>query len=242
MNLLSRLQQSRWRWFVEGLPSISRAVTLFRVRRYTMTSTVRCKHLWAICNQLLDENVPGNFVECGVWRGGSAAIMGLALKRAGANRMLHLFDSFEGLPEPTSEDGAYAAEYSGGRSSGALKTVGQCRSELPEVKEFLFSRLGLDPTSIAFHVGWFQETIPGSAGNVGPIAILRLDGDWYESTRICLEHLYPLIVPSGVVILDDYYAWEGCAKAADEFRSRFSITVPVERIDRDAAFWRVRYP
>ncbi len=239
MSFLYRLQQSRWRWFFEGLPSIPRAMTLYRVRRYTVTSPARCKHLWDICNQILNENVEGSFVECGVWKGGSAAIMGLVLKRAGANRTLHLFDSFEGLPEPTSDDGARAAEISGGRSSGALKSVGQCRSELPEVKEFLFSHFDLDPQTTAFHAGWFQETVPDLAGKMGPIAILRLDGDWYESTRVCLNYLYPLISPGGIIILDDYNAWEGCAKAANEFRSQLSITAPIEKIDNEAIFWRV---
>src|SRR5947207_7267524 len=73
VNLLFRLQQSRWRWFWEGLPSLARATALFRVRRYTMTKPQRCKHLWNVCNEVLDQNVMGSFVECGVWRGGSAA-------------------------------------------------------------------------------------------------------------------------------------------------------------------------
>jgi O-methyltransferase len=239
MSFLHRLQESRWRWFAEGLPSIPRSLALFHARRYTMTNARRCKHLWDICSRVLDDGVPGDFVECGVWKGGSAGVMGLVLKHRQPKRTLHLFDSFEGLPEPTIEDGAFAAQYSGGRASGALTSVNQCRSDLPEVEEFLFRRLGLNRALIKFHAGWFQDTIPQGVASLGNISVLRLDGDWYESTRICLEYLYPLVSAGGVVILDDFYCWEGCARAAEEFRSRLSITAPLHRIDQEAVFWRV---
>lgn len=239
VNLISRLQESRWRWFLEGLPSIPRATTLFRVRRHTMTNPVRCKHLWDICSQLLKENVPGSFVECGVWKGGSAGIMGLVSKRTAANRTLHLFDSFEGLPEPTIEDGAIAAEYSGGRTSGALVSVNECRAGLSEAQGFLVQKLKLDTSMLKFHVGWFQDTVPEAAETLGPIAVLRLDGDWYESTKVCLEHLYPLVSPGGVIILDDFQFWQGCATAVNEFRSKFSIVAPITQIDGEAIFWKV---
>lgn len=230
---------SRWRWFIEGLPSIPRARALFRVRRFTMTTPQRARHLWDICSQIVEENVKGSLVECGVWRGGSAGIMGLLLKHRRQSRNVHLFDSFEGLPEPTDKDGNYAAEYSGGRASGELTSIDQCRSGLAEVHDFLFEELDLDKERITFHVGWFQDTMPRSAHTLGPIAVLRLDGDWYESTWVCLEHLYHLISPGGVVILDDFHVWEGCARAVREFRSRASINAPMEEIDGEAVYWRV---
>jgi O-methyltransferase len=187
----------------------------------------------------MDEHVQGDFVECGVWKGGSAGVMGLALKARGEERILHLFDSFQGLPEPTIDDGAHAAEYSGGRGSGVLQSVDKCRAGVEEVRDFLINQLGLSDKLVGFHIGWFQDSIPKSAPAVGPISVLRLDGDWYESTRVCLEFLYPLMSSGGVVILDDYFCWQGCAKATEEFRSRFSISAPIRRIDSDAAFWKV---
>jgi O-methyltransferase len=202
-----------------------------------MTTPARCRHLWNWTQKLVQENVPGSFVECGVWKGGSSGVMALALADLSAKRELHLFDSFEGLPEPTAKDGALAAEYSGGRSSGELRTVEQCKAGLDEVEGLLFKKLNVDPKSVQFHVGWFQNTVPKDASTIGPIALLRLDGDWYESTRICLENLYPLLSPGGIVILDDYYAWEGCTKATDEFRAAHNISAPIQRIDVDAAFW-----
>ena len=88
-----------------------------------------------------------------------------------------------------------------------------------------------------FHVGWFQNTVPVDAGKLGPIALLRLDGDWYDSTKVCLEHLYPLLSRGGIVIMDDYWAWEGCLKATDEYREKTTSILYPYKIDGDAGFW-----
>ena len=84
---------------------------------------------------------------------------------------------------------------------------------------------------------WFQNTVPIDAGKLGPIALLRLDGDWYDSTKICLEHLYPLLSPGGIIIMDDYWTWEGCRKATDEYRDKFNINSLIQPIDGNAGFW-----
>jgi O-methyltransferase len=202
-----------------------------------MTTAVRCRRLWDSCKQVLDQNVPGCFVECGVWKGGSSAMIALAILDAKQQRPLHLFDSFEGLPEPTEKDGELAPNYSGGRIDGKLSPINQCRSELQEVRKLILDKINMPEKIAHFHVGWFQDTVPLAARNLGPIALLRLDGDWYDSTKICLEHLYPLLSPGGVIILDDYFAWEGCRKATDEYRAQHNILSPIERIDLDAMFW-----
>jgi hypothetical protein len=231
------MTESRWAWFLKGLPVLLRAAAMFRAKRYTMTTPIRCRRLWDSCKQVLDQNVPGCFVECGVWKGGSSAIMALAIKNAGQERHLHLFDSFEGLPEPTEKDGDYAATYSGGRNQGKLATVNQCRAGLDEVRNLMLDKIKVPEKLAHFHVGWFQNTIPVDASQIGPIALLRLDGDWYDSTKICLEHLYPLLSSGGIIILDDYYCWEGCRKATDEYCQKNNINCPIHRIDVDAGFW-----
>jgi hypothetical protein len=163
--------------------------------------------------------------------------MALAIKHARQERHLHLFDSFEGLPEPTEMDGEHAAAYSGGGNEGKLATINQCRAGLDEVRHLIFDEIKVPKELAHFHVGWFQNTIPVDAGQLGPIALLRLDGDWYDSTKICLEHLYPLLSSGGIVILDDYYCWEGCRKATDEYRQKNNINCLIHRIDVDAGFW-----
>jgi len=231
------LTDSRWIWFLRGLPSPARARALFLTRTATMTTLRRSKGLWDLSQNILLRNVPGAFVECGVWRGGSAGIMGLAMKSFDAKRPLHLFDSFEGLPEPGPQDGTAAVEYSGGRSGGHLASIAKCDATLDLVRTLLFERLQLDPKKVHFHVGWFQETVPVAAKELGPISILRLDGDWYESTRVCLEHLYPKVSSGGVVILDDYNGWEGSRKATDEYRERNNITAPLVQMDPVCSYW-----
>src|SRR5678815_621073 len=128
MNLFDRIISSRWGWALKGLPSLSRVNALFKIRRYTMTTAERCRNLWDLCQVICSKNVSGSLVECGVWRGGSAAMMALAMRHAGQSRSLHLFDSFEGLPEPGDKDGDMAIAYSGGRGSGALTSVHKCEA------------------------------------------------------------------------------------------------------------------
>ena len=235
--LPNKVAESRWMWFLKGLPVLPRAAAMFRAKRYTMTTPVRCRRLWDSCKQLLDQNVPGSFVECGVWKGGSSAIMALAIKNSGQERHLHLFDSFEGLPEPTEKDGEEAAAYSGGRNQGKLTTVNQCQAGLDGVRHLILGEIKVPQELAHFHAGWFQNTVPIDAGKLGPIALLRLDGDWYDSTKICLEHLYPLLSPGGIIIMDDYWTWEGCRKATDEYRDKFNINSLIQPIDGIAGFW-----
>lgn len=237
MSFLQKFWRSRWGWYVRGLPSLPRANALFSVRSHTMSQPDRCRKLWDQTQTILRRQVPGDLVECGVWRGGSSAIMGLAARAAGQPRDLHLFDSFEGLPEPTAEDGASAADYTGGLASGALSPVGRCEVQLEEVRRYLLGELQFDPARVHFHVGWFQHTVPAAAAKLGAIAVLRLDGDWYESTRVCLDHLYPKLVPGGLLVLDDYFCWAGCRKATDEYRQRHQITTDLIPLDTDAACW-----
>jgi O-methyltransferase len=237
MSLIKKITQSRWMWGLLGLPSLARAHALFSAKRYTMTMPERCRKLWDLCNDTFVRKVPGCLVECGVWRGGSAAIMGLAAQHAGERRQLHLFDSFEGLPEPGERDGAKAAAYSNGKSDGAMASIHQCEAGLAEVQDALLSRIRLPEELVTFHRGLFQDTVPSDAMSLGPIAVLRLDGDWYESTAICLKHLYPLLSPGGVLVLDDYFCWEGCRKATDEYRAEHGITAPIIRTDIEAVYW-----
>jgi len=115
--------------------------------------------------------------------------------------------------------------------------IAKCDAGLDLVKENLFHRATLDADRVEFHVGWFQDTVPVAAENLGPIAVLRLDGDWYASTQVCLQHLYPLLSRGGILILDDYYYWEGCKKATDEYRQQHGITTPMVQVDSSCGYW-----
>jgi hypothetical protein len=201
-----------------------------------MTSPARCKALWDSVEGLCVKGIDGSLVECGVWKGGSTALMALAAKSSGSRREIHLFDSFEGLPEPQPVDGKDAISYSSGKSSGKMIPIGKCDASLEEVRRFL-KRRSIDEDILHFHIGWFKDTVPEAAAGIDKIALLRLDGDWFESTKICLEHLYPKLVLGGVIILDDYFFWKGCRLATDEYRSQFGITEDIVRIDEEACMW-----
>ena len=180
-----------------------------------MVSGPRLRNVYELAQTAAREHVDGAFVECGVWRGGCAALMAYAAGER-SRRRIWLFDSFEGLPEPTEKDGDRAIVYASYRATGALRSI-DLNTAAPEDALEAMARLGIDHSRVVIRKGWFQETVPAAAAEIGPIAVLRLDGDWYESTKVCLEHLYDLVVPGGFVILDDYDAWEGCRRATDEF-------------------------
>jgi O-methyltransferase len=167
---------------------------------------------------------PGCVVECGVWRGGMSAGIAEVL---GANRNYFLFDSFEGLPAARGDlDGASAVAWQ--RDTKSPDYYNNCTAAEEEAAAAM--KLS-GATSFSLVKGWFNETIPQF---VPPceIAVLRLDGDWYDSTRVCLENLYPYVAPGGIVIVDDYYIWDGCARAVNEFVSGLASPNTVPRLSQ----------
>ncbi len=165
-------------------------------------------------------------VECGVWKGGASfALMGLLPECS----EFHLFDSFEGLPEPTERDGLRASQLSkenlfvNGRNYSSEDEV------IDSIIEFGFS----DRAKV--HKGWFDETVrPENIHR--PIGLLRLDGDWYDSTRVVLDRLFAFVAPGGLVILDDYFDWPGCSQAVHDFLSKNALPDTIRTYDEKVAF------
>ncbi len=153
----------------------------------------------------------GAIVECGVWRGGMIA--GIAEVFKTQNIDYYLYDSFEGLPSVKEIDGRDAKDWQLNKLSPTY--YDNCRAE-QEFAEKLFNRLG---ANYKICKGWFEKTIPTNKPIDG-ISILRLDADWYESTIVCLENLYPLVRQHGLIIIDDYYTWDGCTKAIHDYLSK----------------------
>jgi O-methyltransferase len=186
------------------------------VRPRTMTAHEKIMALILSCRYVVDHSIPGAIVECGVWRGGSMQAAALALKDRGVtDRELHLFDTFEGMPPPTDKDvttsGGVAAELLAQRDKTANVWA---VADLEDVQAGM-AETGYPAERTHFHVGRTEETIPGLAPE--EIAILRLDTDWYESTRHELAHLYDRVPSGGVVLIDDYGSWQGARLAVDEF-------------------------
>jgi len=215
-----------------------------RVRANTMTSFERLASLWQQVRYLDRFGIEGSLVECGTWRGGAVGMMALAhlATEPTPSRSIHLFDSFEGLPEPTADDGAKAASYARGRTTGALDTIDACVAPLADNRALLEGAIGYPRDLLTYHQGWFQDTVPAAAPELGPIALLRLDGDWYESTVVCLDHLYALVPPGGIVVIDDYGHWEGCRKAVDEFLETSEEPILLSHIDYTGRYWVKQAP
>jgi len=214
---VSRVSSRRNRVPVEATPLEVR--TIGDLSPYTMTSSERLWSLLRAVTYLEAEQIPGDFVECGVWRGGSAMAMLEQLRHLGSSsRELWLYDTYSGMTPPSSFD----VEHSTGRTAADLltespKTEGDsvwCIASLDDVRANI-SGIGYPMNRVHFVQGDVAETLKEQVPE--QIALLRLDTDWYESTRASLEYLYPRLVAGGICILDDYGHWEGARKAVDDF-------------------------
>ncbi len=189
------------------------------VMPYSLIGSPGLEHTHDLAQDLVQRGVEGSFVECGVAQGGCAALISMVAAGEGANRSCWFFDSFEGLPDPTNQD------FSEGQTGQHIRPLprGSCLGTYEQVSELLFGHFGLAEETITLVKGWFQDTLPLHAEQVGEIALLRVDGDWYESTKCCLETLYDQVSDGGQIIIDDYCSCYGAQKATDEFIRNRSI-------------------
>jgi hypothetical protein len=201
-------------------------------RFYTMTSIERMYALIHAVKYISQNNIVGDIVECGVWKGGSMMAIAKTLIELGdESRNLYLFDTFSGMTEPSDKD----IDFRGLKASTLLQESDKkneksvwCYASLELVKEVM-SKTGYNNQKINFIKGMVEETIPSHAPE--SISLLRLDTDWYESTRHELNHLFPRLSKNGVLIIDDYGHWQGSKLATDEYFSQNNITIFLNRID-----------
>jgi hypothetical protein len=197
-----------------------------RVRPFTMTTPGRVEALRRAVDYVVSRPVVGAIVECGVWRGGSMMAAALTLLRARVtDRDLYLFDTFTGMTDPGVED-----VKQGGRHASELldSPAFQCVADIDDVRTNMFST-GYAAERMHFIKGPVENTVPAHAPD--EIAILRLDTDWYASTKHELEHLYPRLTPGGVLIIDDYAYWRGARQAVDEYFLESGVALLLVRVD-----------
>ena len=200
-------------------------------KEFTMTSMPRMYALYQAVTYVDATHVAGAFVECGVWKGGSAMLAALTFARHGAtDRNIALYDTFEGMPAPGPKDVDFEDQPASAIWSRLRRGEGSdwCYAPVDEVKANL-GRTGYASARIQIVKGRVEETIPRAVPD--RIAILRLDTDWYESTLHELTHLYPLLAKDGVLIVDDYGYWRGARTAVDEYFSRSARPILLNRID-----------
>jgi hypothetical protein len=193
----------------------------------SMIGARRMQNVRSECERVIAAGVPGDFMETGVWRGGACIMMRAVLKAYDiADRRVIAADSFAGLPPPT--DGVAP-------DAGAdFHTYKDFAVPLAEVKA-TFARYGLLDDQVVFLEGLFRDTLPTAP--VAKLALLRLDGDMYESTRDGLVNLYAKLSPGGTLIADDYYLFEAHRTAVDEYRAQHGIADPIVQIDRFGGYW-----
>jgi len=196
---------------------------------YTMVGKARLDNVQACVEDVLAKNIPGDFIETGVWRGGTSIFMRALLKiHDVTDRTIWAADSFDGMPIPASStDGA------------DLHKLDYLRVSLDQVKSN-FARFGLLDAQVKFIKGWFCDTLPTAP--VERLAILRLDGDMYSSTMDSLVNLYHKVSPGGYVIVDDYFSWEPCQRAVSDFLAARNLHAAILDIDGSAAYWQVGSP
>lgn len=196
---------------------------------HTMVGLKRLDNVQACMEQVLSDDVPGDFIETGVWRGGVCIFMRAFLEAYGVkDRRIWVADSFEGIPDVGDDGHPLDVRLGLHRANGTLAVP-------MELVKANFARYDLLDDQVQFLPGWFRDSLPTAP--VERLAILRLDGDLYESTMDALNSLYPKLSPGGFVIVDDY-ALRSCRKAIDEFRDQHGITDEVLPIDGASAYWR----
>jgi hypothetical protein len=198
---------------------------------YTLLDESGLDHLQRCTQQVVEKNIPGDLIECGVWRGGSCIFLrGLLRAYGDGRRQVWVADSFQGLPEPdpaTSPLDAISHEF--------LRVIGGLKCSLEEVREN-FQRFDLLDRRVRFLPGWFSDTL--AQAPLGELALIRLDADYYESTRQALEALYHRLSPGGFVIIDDYgSAGLGARQAVDDFRRQQSIRATLRGVNENIAYW-----
>ena len=198
---------------------------------YTMTSVERMFALFEAVRYVVSADVPGDIVECGVWKGGSVMLCAHALQALGnTERRIYLYDTFAGMTEPSEIDQDYSNRH-GHDQWQALAEADRnfwCYASLDEVRQNVLS-MGYPEGHFVFVEGKVEDTIPATVPD--RIALLRLDTDWYGSTRHELVHLFPLLAKGGVLILDDYGFWRGHRAAADEYFAECGLEVLLTRVD-----------
>jgi len=205
-----------------------------KVMPYSLVGLAGLSQTYDLVAEIINNNLRGDIVECGVAQGGCSALMALkAFENNRKDRKIWLFDSFEGLPEPSDRD------FKNGNKGDFIRPLdkGSCLGTIEQVEE-LFSKMRIDKNNIMMIKGWFENTLPEYKAKIGKISLLRIDADWYESTKHCLENLYGSVIAEGFVVIDDYGTCFGAKKALDEFLEKKKLSPELIHDGRGGCYFK----
>jgi O-methyltransferase len=191
-----------------------------KVAGFTLASPGKLRSLMRLCHHLATNNVYGDFVECGVYKGGSAAVLAAHMP---PQSRLWLFDSFRGMPETTDQDG-----------NDAKNWIGKCVASPDDVRDVM-RRVCVNEDRFLIREGWFEDSFKKQLPDT--VSMLHCDADWYDSVMLTLETFYHRIPQGGCVVLDDFGCWEGCREAFYSFCERHKERPVLERVEYDQAYW-----
>jgi O-methyltransferase len=190
---------------------------------HSLVNAMNLTFLWHVAERLNVTGVAGAFVECGVYRGGSAGMLAHRAMQA-PDRQLWLFDAFAGMPPASEQDDDRARDIEGQYVGSEAQT------------RRILERVGMDPGRTQLRVGWYDDTFPDA--DTGPIALLHVDCDFYDPVKLTLETFYPRLVPGGYVVINDYGSYEGCRAATDEFLAGLDEDVVPAALDLHVVFFQ----
>ncbi|ABK45938.1 macrocin-O-methyltransferase domain protein [Magnetococcus marinus MC-1] len=198
-----------------------------QIRPYTMLSQARLFNLFQQAKQICDADLPGDFVECGSWRGGAAALLAWVVRRYSRRpRSVYAFDTFAGMPQATARDKSAQGTHADKTPFGTGTLSAPLEQYLLKIAQQLQLLDVIKPIQ-----GLFQDTFPTIAPQIPTIALLHADADWYESTQLIFATFYDKVIPGGTVQIDDYGAWQGCKEAVDEFFAQRNINLALHPLD-----------
>jgi O-methyltransferase len=190
------------------------------VKDFTLCRESKLASLIQLARDVERRGISGDFVECGCFKGGAAALVSYNLS---PEKKVWLYDSFEGMPKTSEKDGTEAPQW-----------VGECVASVADVEE-VFRRVGIDGARLTIRKGWFQDTF--NSPSASSISFLHVDADWYNSVALSLETFYDRVVEGGLIVLDDFGHWEGCREAFYDFCQLRGIRPLLDRFENDQAFW-----
>jgi hypothetical protein len=203
------------------------------VQPYTFLSEARLLSLYRLTKEICLADLPGNIVECGTCKGGAAALIAATIARYSRRpRKVYAFDTFEGMPDPTEVDRA-----NGVPANDTGFRAGTLAAPIEQNLAVVCRALGVESIVVPVK-GLFNQTLPVTRGQIGDIALLHADGDWYESTIDIFHHLYGQVVAGGAIQIDDYGHWEGCRKAIDDLQAQWQVQFGLQPIDYTGVWFR----